>query len=177
MIRLLKLHGLLRDRGECPMPSPRVTNCLFNPLILLLVFFLLGCPVVLPLGGGDVGRRITKNQLAFVRPGITSKSDVIAQLGEPDVIWENERVLAYNWDVIRSKYLVGVLGPGSSPPFGTVENRVHCVLLFRFDPEDRVERFQLTRRPSSDSYGAHLRKWVGQGREQLDSELLAECGE
>ena len=23
----------------------------------------------------------------------------------------------------------------ASPPFGTVENRAHCILLLRFDPE------------------------------------------
>jgi hypothetical protein len=146
-------------------------------MMLLSVFFLLGCPVILPLGGSDIGRRVSKDQLTFVRPGTTSKTEVIAQLGEPNVIWENERVLAYNWDVIRSKYLVGVLGPGSSPPYGTVENRTHCILFFRFDPEDRVERFELTRRPSTVSYGEHLRKWVRQDRRQLNPEPLAECGE
>ena len=61
----------------------------------------------------------------------------------------------------------------ASPPFGTVENRAHCILLLRFDPEDRVEGFKLTRQSSSDSYGEHLTKWVGQGSKQFDSGSLA----
>jgi hypothetical protein len=140
------------------MLSRNVAKRLLKPIPFVLALFLLGCPVVLPLQGNDVGRRISKDELGFVRPGITSKSDLVPKLGRPDVIWENERVWVYNWDIIRSKYLVGILGPGSSPSYGTVENRVHCVLFFRFDVNDRVERFQLTRRPSSDSYGEHLGK-------------------
>jgi len=48
---------------------------------------------------------------------------------------------------------------------------LHIALAFR--SRDRVEGFKLTRQSSSDSYGEHLTKWVGQGSKQFDSGSLA----
>ena len=106
------------------------------------------------------GRGLTSEELSFIRPGITTKGDVVERLADPDVIWIEERIFAYNWRTRWGIYIAVVAGP---PFVGGGDIGVKdIVLLIRFDPNDRVERFEVTHRSRFDSYGEHLEKWHNQ---------------
>ena len=120
----------------------------------------------LPIPTGDAipgkGRGLTSEELSFIRPGITTKGEVVEQLANPDVIWVEERIFAYTW---WTRW--GILYSGGVTPYGASASAddigvKHNVLLIRFDPNDRVERFEVTHRSRFDSYGEHLEKWHNQ---------------
>jgi len=118
----------------------------------------------LPIPTGDAipgkGRGLTSEELSFIRPGITTKGEVVERLADPDVIWIEERIFAYNWRTRWGIYIAVVAGP---PFVGGGDIGVKdIVLLIRFDPNDRVERFEVTHRSRFDSYGEHLEKWHNQ---------------
>jgi len=157
-----------RHREACT--ASLATIHIYILVLLISALFAQGCvPIPIPTGEDEVlfGRQVTEQQLAFIRPGVTSKSEIIEHLGEPNVFWEDERIFAYNW-AMRWRVAGNVVYLFPFPPhIGT-----HYVLLIRFDPSDRVERFEITK-PRSwlpggsygehlDSYGEHLKKWLKQ---------------
>ncbi len=107
------------------------------------------------------GHPIYKVQIASWNPGITTKREVINQLGQPNVIWEDEQVFAYNWEVRTGKlyWAVGVF-PGATG--GTEPIAKSNVFLVQFDDKDRVKRFEITTRPAFKKYGDFLMDWLKQ---------------
>ncbi len=109
------------------------------------------------------GDQMTNKELNFIRPGITTKEEVVERLDDPDVIWQEERIFAYNWQTTWGVLLwaVGYAHGGVAAGAGAEDiGQKNYVLLIRFDPNDRVERFEATKRSESDSYGEHLKKWI-----------------
>ena len=47
-------------------------------------------------------------------PGESTRDDVVRELGEPDVIWETERVFVYEWQRLRGVMLWGIASGRSS---------------------------------------------------------------
>src|SRR3989339_37638 len=45
------------------------------------------------------GNPVTEDQLIFLAPNVTTKSEVMVRLGSPDVIWEEAHLFAYNWEM------------------------------------------------------------------------------
>jgi outer membrane protein assembly factor BamE (lipoprotein component of BamABCDE complex) len=105
------------------------------------------------------GTPVSEEQLLFLSPGVTTKSEVIDRLGDPDVIWEEARVFAYDW-VMRQGILIWAIGGGYSGVAGATDLPKRYVLLIRFDDEDRVQRFERAVRPSNKGYGDFLEEWV-----------------
>jgi len=132
-------------------------------IMIIPVLFVQGC-ILLPIPTGDAipgeGRDFTSEELSFIRPGITTKGEVVERLADPDVIWVEERIFAYNW---RTRWGI-IIGVVAGPPFVGGDNIgvKDIVLLIRFDSNDRVERIEVTHRSSFDSYGEHLEKWHDQ---------------
>jgi outer membrane protein assembly factor BamE (lipoprotein component of BamABCDE complex) len=57
------------------------------------------------------GQKIERGSVAFIRPGVTTKDMVIANLGEPLVELEHGRVIAYVWEWHAGAHVnYGVLG-------------------------------------------------------------------
>jgi outer membrane protein assembly factor BamE (lipoprotein component of BamABCDE complex) len=89
--------------------------------ILLLFPLLNGC-VIIPTpehGAGVTGGRgqIPQKTLDLIKPGVTTREDVLLLLGEPDIVDENETTFAYCWSVVEG-YLfwgVGAAGGGVAP--------------------------------------------------------------
>ena len=135
-----------------------VARFLFIMVIPLL--FIQGCILPIPTGEDKVlaGDQIANEELNFIRPGITTKEEVVERLHNPDVIWEEERIFAYNWQM-RWGVLFWSAGPFTG---GAEDMSTKYVLLIRFDPIDRVERFEVIHRSRFDSYGEHLEKWLNQ---------------
>ena len=138
-------------------------------IMIIPLLFIQGC-IMLPIPTGEdkvlAGEQITNEELNLIRPGITTKEEVVDRLHNPDVIWEEERIFAYNWQMRWGVLLWAVaVGHGFGGAFaGGAEDIIgnNYVLLIRFDSNDRVERFEVTHRSSFDSYGEHLEKWLKQ---------------
>lgn len=134
--------------------------------IILLLFCALiaqaGC-ILLPIPTQEhkvlAGKPVTEEQLAFIAPNVTSKSEVVARLGSPDVIWEEARLFAYQWEM-RQGVLVWAVGAYYSGAAGVTDIPKHYMLLVQFDDRDRVQRFERAVRPPHKSYGDFLKEWV-----------------
>ena len=116
------------------------------------------------------GKKISDDQLLLIQPGVTTKTDIIAELGEPDVFWEDECVFAYNWEM-RNAIMPWAFGYGYDGAAGVVEFDKDYVLLIQFDQNDCVKRFELTTRTIFESYGDHLIEWVEQGKEPSSADV------
>ena len=131
--------------------------------MVIPLLFIQGCILPIPTGEDKVlaGDQIANEELNFIRPGITTKEEVVERLNDPDVIWEEERIFAYNWQM-RWGILFWAVGHGLQVAGGAEDIATKYVLLIRFDPIDRVERFEVIHRSRFDSYGEHLEKWLNQ---------------
>jgi outer membrane protein assembly factor BamE (lipoprotein component of BamABCDE complex) len=131
-----------------------------NTVLIFLTLTLTGC-IVLPAAdrGDGQGKYIESSSILFLEVGKTKRLDVVERLGEPDIIWETERIHVY-----RSERVVGHVlwalptGPYTAAVGGTdaIERRV---LLIRFDAADIVQRFDFLELGSSESLGEVLRRW------------------
>jgi hypothetical protein len=106
------------------------------------------------------GKPVTEEQLSFLTPKITTKEDVIARLGSPNVIWEDACVFIYHWD-IRQGILFWAVGAYYAGGAGMKDIAKHYLLLIEFDAQGRVLRFDRTTRPLSQPYAAFLTEWLG----------------
>lgn len=146
-----------------------VTRSLLN-ILLFLLFVLHGC-IIIPTPENKVisGRSIGDEELSFIEQGITTKDDVVAQLGEPDVFWVDERIFAYDWEM-RQAIMPWCIGNPYQAVGGVEEIDKDYVLLIQFDQNDFVKRFEKTTRSMFESYGDHLTEWVEQGKEPPSAE-------
>lgn len=122
-----------------------------------------GC-ILLPLPTQErkvlAGNPVTEEQLVFLVPNVTSKSEVMTRLGSPDVIWEEARLFVYNWEM-RQGILIWAVGAYYSGSAGISDIPKHYLLLIQFDDQDRVRRFERVVRPPYKSYGDFLKEWIG----------------
>jgi len=131
-----------------------------NTVLIFLILTLAGC-VVLPTADSDGshGRYIKTSSIQFLEVGKTKRLDVVKRLGEPDIIWETERIHVY-----RSERVVGHVfwalptGPYTAAIGGTDAIERH-VLLISFDAADIVHRFDFLELGSSESLGEVLQRW------------------
>ena len=128
-------------------------------LAFLSVFiFLYGCIAIpIPTSENKVmsGDKISDNQLLFIEKGITSKSEIIDQLGLPDIHLIDKNIFAYNWQT-RQAIVVAIVYAGGIQAEDIPKN---YVLLLRFDSEDIVKNYEITTRSWFESYGDHLMEW------------------
>ena len=103
------------------------------------------------------GDKISDKQLVFIERGITSKSEIIDQLGLPDIHLIDKNIFAYNWQTRQAIIVVLI---GAAPGIGAIEIPKNYVLLFRFDSEDIVRNHAITKRSLLESYGDHLIEWI-----------------
>ena len=130
-------------------------------LAFLSVFiFLYGCIAIpIPTSENKVmsGDKISDKQLVFIEKGITSKSEIIDQLGLPDIHLIDKNIFAYNW---QTRQAIIVVLAGAAPGIGAIEIPKNYVLLLRFDSEDIVKNYKITTRSWFESYGDHLMEWM-----------------
>lgn len=134
-------------------------------LFLLAAITLYGCVIPIPTSDNKVlaGTPVTEDQLAFIQLGKTTKVSVLAQLGEPQIIWEDANIFVYEW-AVRHGVLLWAVGAGYSGAFGATDLRERHVLIIQFSDTGRLQRFERAVRPPLKSYGDFLREWVSQPR-------------
>ena len=116
------------------------------------------------------GRRITDEQISPIQIGITTKDEIVSQLGAPDVFWVEERIFAYTWEKHQA-VIAWLVSNGYQGALGAAEIGKGCVLLVQFDQNDYVKRFEVTKRAMFESYGDHLIEWAEQSKEPTSAEV------
>jgi len=116
------------------------------------------------------GNPVTEEQLVFLAPNFTTKSEVLTRLGSPDVIWEEARLFAYNWEM-RQGILIWAVGAYYSGAAGMSDIPKHYMLLIQFDDQDRVRCFERAVRPAYKSYGDFLKEWIGNSYKKSSESL------
>ena len=115
-----------------------------------------GC--VIPLPKNTKG--ITDEQLLSIKQGQTNRAEVVAALGEPNVIWETERVLVYEeGPTVRLLWII----PGGYSAAFFMTDLGEDVIIMQFDKADRIERLE---RRSGSINGEFLRSWVAEKKQE-----------
>ncbi len=117
------------------------------------------CGVVVPLPRLD-SPRIADEQLVPIEMGKTTPAEVEAVLGEPDIIWETERIWVYEEG--PSGHILWVAGGGYTAGGGLIDLGEDIVIM-RFDEEGRVGRLDRRTGPLlRKNYGDFLRTWLAE---------------
>lgn len=127
---------------------------------LSVFIFSYGC-ITIPMPENKVlsGEKITPEQLVFIEQGVTSKSAIIDQLGEPNINLIDKNIFAYDWQTRRA-IMIWVVSNGYQGSFGALDIPKNYVFLIRFDAQDAVRNYEITTRSLFDSYGDHLMEWI-----------------
>lgn len=137
----------------------------------LLLFWLLiplGCAaIIIPASEGEVmsGRKITSENIEFIKQGITSRNEVIQKLGRPYMDFEDLQTIAYFWEVLG--YYMPWIALGYYGGGGWVEKIGKTyALLIAFDKDDYVSKFEIKALWPLDTIRGHAIKWME--RENFD---------
>ncbi len=130
-------------------------------ILLFAVLALTGC-IILPIPTSEskllAGKQVTEDQFSFLIPNVTTKDEVIQELGNPNVIWEDARIFSYNWEKRQGILFWAVGGYGGGAGGMTdIPKRYH--LLIQFDEQDRVQHFERSVRALTQSYADFLKEW------------------
>ncbi len=134
-------------------------------IALLALLFLAPSCLFIPVPEKCVsGEEVTPEELSSIEPGKTTKSEIIERLGNPDVLWLDENIFAYNWKTVWAIMPWFVAG-GYQAAGGIEEFTKDYVLLIQFDQNDSVARFERLKRSMFTSYGAMLKSWANHDNE------------
>jgi hypothetical protein len=105
------------------------------------------------------GSQITPEMTAPIRPGVTTRTEVIQLLGKPMLDLPVQRISAYPWEVLSGYMAWALPAPGAA---GVVDVGQRYVLLIAFDTEERVVKFERTTQSAWVSASEHALKWAEQ---------------
>jgi hypothetical protein len=110
-------------------------------LILLTAIFANGCiPVFIPTPPHGV-RVITEDTVESLKPGQSTRADVLHLLGDPIERTEEDRFFVYGWGSAWGYYALFIYPPlGPDPRFDPIGERRGLIIQFRSD--NRVRRLQ-----------------------------------
>lgn len=116
-------------------------------------------PIPVPERKALAGRQITTEMTAFIQPGVTTRADVIRELGEPYQELTAQRIFAYRWEML-TMYVPWALGGRGGAVGGVEEIGKPYLLLIAFNPEDRVVKFEASPQKPWDTVQEHAVKWA-----------------
>jgi hypothetical protein len=110
------------------------------PLGLLFFAFVLPACIIIPTPQHYLGGRFEIDYVTTdsMKPGATSKEDVLLKLGEPDLVVKSGRVLGYRWQKAQAYLFVGGPGGATGGPIMTT-----YLFLLEFNEEDVLLRAEL----------------------------------
>lgn len=103
---------------------------------------------------------ISDQQLTRIEMGITKDAEVKALLGQPNIIWETERIWVYKERPSGAFLWVIPTGPYTAAIFMTELG--DDVIIMRFDGEGRIERLQRRAGSILPLTGKFLRSWLSE---------------
>jgi len=123
-----------------------------------------GC-IPLPEHGLLAGRgQIDKEDIAFLKVGVTTREDVVLRFGEPDIVLFEQRILAYYWAVS-----VGIL----ISQYGGGDIRRDHIFMLEFDNQGRLKRAEMN---ASGWVGGliRLKEWMKESENETISSKFCE---
>ena len=138
-------------------------SCLLSFLLIVLGtgFLITGC-IVAPIPHPEGPTRMSRSPIGHEKtssfhPSVTTRADVVLELGEPDFSWDGDRVLCYGWSTSKVNWIVLTCGAGTN-----YEQPVNYFLLLEFDGAGRLNRFERRKAPGGKSGDAYARELCGQ---------------
>ncbi len=135
----------------------RLGSAAFTLLALAALLAVSGC-IPIPIQKHDDkvlgGNEVPATKVIGLQAGASTQQDVLAQLGQPEALWEDQRTFVYCWEMRKARVIF--------VPFGMDMNydEERCyVLLAQFDEQDRLQRVDKTVRNGGESLGDHLLAW------------------
>jgi hypothetical protein len=118
--------------------------------IFALLFACVGCSHT------TTGLSMTAERTAFIRHGITTRTEVVETLGPPLYDHGPERTIAYAWETEGVGWGYSVFGR-----YHEID-RKHDRWLFcvHFDDSNRVDRHGKTRQPETESWKESILRWL-----------------
>lgn len=106
---------------------------------LLLMLFSSAC-IVIPTPEHRIQGRVPcdEEKTAFLVKDMTSKEEVLLNLGEPDLVLNHERIFVYRWEMVAAYLAVGAYGGGAVGPIQRTS-----FLIIQFDDKNRVSRHEV----------------------------------
>jgi len=127
----------------------RLCLAFLNGVVLsLLLSFGFGCSTTVS------GTRISKEQLSFIQPGVTTKREIIENLGPPTWEWEKQRGIAYKWEK-GVAYETQELSSGKE--FVGFSSSAFCAA---FDENDRLIKRTFIKAEGSNELKDAVLKWL-----------------
>jgi hypothetical protein len=140
-------------------------------VLLATLLFASGCLFVPALKDTTLeGREVKPTDLAFLRPGQTTREEVTRRLGKPAVLWRDQRILVYRWVKLQGT-LLWCLAGGYQAAGGAIDVPLEYAFLIKFDGHDVLQTSEIMKKPPLKSYGKFLLDWRDQhGRGQQTQE-------
>jgi hypothetical protein len=143
----------------------RWLSLLLLPLLLSAVV-VAGC-VAFPIKFGEeealAGRRIRPEDLAFLKPGITTRDEVVSKLGAPTLDLSDLGILSYVWIELKEDWAAIWALPNPRLPLAGVfftPRTGDWALFVATDENGYVVRAGLDQRKPRDSIRSQARKWA-----------------
>lgn len=105
---------------------------------LLLMLFSSAC-IVIPTPEHRIQGRVPcdEEKTTFMVKDMTSKEEVLLNLGEPDLVLNHERIFVYRWEMVAAYFAVGAYGRGAVGPIQRAS-----FLIIQFDDKNKVSRHE-----------------------------------
>lgn len=81
---------------------------------------------------------VTREDAAFLTTGVTTREESLLRFGEPDILLEGEKVLAYLWGVSHGYFAVGGYGAAVGGPI-----QKNYLLMMEFDDAGVLRRWDI----------------------------------
>ncbi|MFN9078392.1 MAG: hypothetical protein ACK5WX_13310 [bacterium] len=120
-------------------------------------------PIPLPQDTVLEGKPVTAEQIAFLTPSVTTKAEIIERLGLPSVVWEDARVMTYDWEM-RQGILIWAVGGYTVGAAGITDIPAHHLLIMEFDESWTLRRYEHATRDLMKSYPDFLVEWKASER-------------
>ena len=117
-----------------------LTGC--NPIIHPII------PIPTP-GKVLYGREFNNTQLEFIEINVTTKEQIIEQLGKPD--WQDDQIFAYHY-LKHYGYLCSL-------PTSCKDIIIAYSLIIKFNECDRVLCHKITSRPADKLFSEFIKDW------------------
>jgi hypothetical protein len=120
----------------------------------------------------DSGYKISNETIAFIQPGVTTRSEVVENLGTPLLELKDPRAVAYSWGKVhavggkvhgdenmRAREMGSTLLTDPNDEVSLIETKrwICCIAL---DDKDRVKRVETIKTPGGISVESAVRAWA-----------------
>ena len=116
-------------------PSVAIERWFMRLAFLLVAITTGGCPFIIPTPGLHPNAP-TPEVMETIKPKVTTRTEVLMMLGDPDFRLEDDRYFVYDWTDLRA--IVGLAGPYAVLA-GSELKDLHA-LVIDFAPDGRVAR-------------------------------------